>query len=80
MHMSIPGPIPGVLQAAESTASASSGQKSKPSKHKVARVRTKDEEQTAYGRVFLGSGRINEYITFNKLGEGTFGYVSLCDC
>lgn len=74
MHMSIPAPIPGALQAAESTASASSGQKSKPPKHKVARVRTKDEEQTAYGRVFLGSGRINEYITFNKLGEGTFGY------
>ncbi len=49
--------------------------KPKTSKHKVAQVRSKEEERAAYGREFVGSGRINEYTMMNKLGEGTFGYV-----
>jgi serine/threonine-protein kinase BUR1 len=48
-------------------------EKPKTSKHKVAQVRTKEEERAAYGREFVGSGRIKDYIILNKLGEGTFG-------
>ncbi|KAG8861075.1 serine/threonine protein kinase, CMGC, CDC2/CDK sub [Serendipita sp. 411] len=47
----------------------------KPSTHKVANVRSKEDESTAYSREFKGSGRINEYILMQKLGEGTFGEV-----
>ncbi|PVG04134.1 Pkinase-domain-containing protein [Serendipita vermifera] len=40
-----------------------------------AKVRSKEEEREAYGRDFLGSGRLSEYTIMRKLGEGTFGEV-----
>ena len=52
----------------------------KPVSHKVAKVRTKEEEREMYGREFVGSGRIKDYIILNKLGEGTFGLVNRCLC
>jgi hypothetical protein len=52
-----------------------SKQPTKSSSHKVARVRGKAEEKAAYGREFVGSGRLSEYIIMRKLGEGTFGYA-----
>ena len=45
--------------------------------HKVATVRGKEEEKLFYGREFVGSGRISEYIMMQKLGEGTFGYAAV---
>ncbi|KAG8820658.1 serine/threonine protein kinase, CMGC, CDC2/CDK sub [Serendipita sp. 399] len=57
------------------TPSKERNNESKPSAHKVANVRSKEEEAAAYDREFKGSGRINEYILMQKLGEGTFGEV-----
>ena len=35
--------------------------------------RTREEEQAAYGRVFVGCGQQGDYAVMTKLGEGTFG-------
>jgi hypothetical protein len=51
---------------------ASSAKNSAP---RFAQVRGKEDEREAYGREFVGSGRISEYTIMRKLGEGTFGYV-----
>lgn len=37
--------------------------------------RTREEEEAAYGRTFVGCGRKTDYDYLTKLGEGTFGYV-----
>ena len=37
--------------------------------------RTREQEKEAYGRVFVGCGRKEDYDVMTKLGEGTFGYV-----
>ncbi|TFY54730.1 hypothetical protein EVG20_g9588, partial [Dentipellis fragilis] len=37
--------------------------------------RTREEEQKAYGRQFIGCGRQEDYDATTKLGEGTFGEV-----
>ncbi|KAH9887224.1 kinase-like domain-containing protein [Cubamyces lactineus] len=37
--------------------------------------RTREEEQAAYGRVFVGCGQQGDYAVMTKLGEGTFGEV-----
>lgn len=63
-----PVPPPEVKTDLQSTKSAKAS-------HKVATVRGKEEERLAYGREFVGSGRISEYIMMQKLGEGTFGEV-----
>lgn len=39
--------------------------------------RTRKQELEAYGRVFLGCGQQSDYDATAKLGEGTFGYVSV---
>ncbi len=39
--------------------------------------RTREEEMTAYGRVFQGCGQQSDYEVTTKLGEGTFGYIIL---
>lgn len=44
--------------------------------HKIAQIRSRKEEKMVYGREFIGSGRLGEYIIGTKLGEGTFGYVA----
>ena len=41
--------------------------------------RTRKQELEAYGRVFLGCGQQCDYDATAKLGEGTFGYVSVFD-
>ncbi|KAI0777181.1 kinase-like domain-containing protein [Trametes elegans] len=37
--------------------------------------RTREQEQEAYGRVFVGCGQQSDYAVLTKLGEGTFGEV-----
>ncbi|PIL27727.1 transporter [Ganoderma sinense ZZ0214-1] len=37
--------------------------------------RTREQEQQAYGRVFVGCGQQGDYTVMTKLGEGTFGEV-----
>ena len=39
--------------------------------------RSREEEQKAYGHIFVGCGRQDDYDATTKLGEGTFGYVYL---
>ncbi|KAL7284009.1 hypothetical protein ACG7TL_001282 [Trametes sanguinea] len=37
--------------------------------------RTREQEQEAYGRIFVGCGQQSDYAVLTKLGEGTFGEV-----
>ncbi|TFK86661.1 Pkinase-domain-containing protein [Polyporus arcularius HHB13444] len=37
--------------------------------------RTREEEEEAYGRTFVGCGQQSDYTVLTKLGEGTFGEV-----
>ena len=39
--------------------------------------RSREDEQKAYGRMFVGCGRQEDYDVTTKLGEGTFGFVRL---
>jgi serine/threonine-protein kinase BUR1 len=39
--------------------------------------RARKEEMEAYGRSFVGCGFQDDYEVTTKLGEGTFGWVSL---
>lgn len=39
--------------------------------------RTREQEQQAYGRVFVGCGQQSDYTVMTKLGEGTFGCVAI---
>jgi serine/threonine protein kinase len=38
-------------------------------------LRAREEEKAAYGRVFVGCGKREDYELTTKLGEGTFGEV-----
>ncbi|KAI0064903.1 Pkinase-domain-containing protein [Artomyces pyxidatus] len=52
---------------------ASGRQGRRPNRHGP--YRTREEEQKAYGRMFVGSGQQSDYDATTKLGEGTFGEV-----
>ena len=83
---SSPRPIPPALPRKESEIRAAAApeqtQRVSESKPVVARkpkrkpvYRTREDEQAAYGRIFVGCGQQSDYAILTKLGEGTFGYV-----
>ncbi|KAI0711430.1 kinase-like domain-containing protein [Earliella scabrosa] len=83
---SSPRPLPSALPRKESEVRAAATpeqmQRVSESKPVVARkpkrkpvYRTREDEQAAYGRIFVGCGQQSDYAILTKLGEGTFGEV-----
>jgi serine/threonine-protein kinase BUR1 len=82
--MSPPAPVAEEPEEGEVTSSGSASRTNpvrtfteRPSKRQRCEPvhRSREEEQKAYGRIFIGCGRQDDYDATTKLGEGTFGYV-----
>ncbi|KAI0698061.1 kinase-like domain-containing protein [Cerioporus squamosus] len=74
--------LPRVESEVRAAAAPEQHQTAGPSKPTVARKpkrkpvhRTREEEEAAYGRTFVGCGQQSDYTVLTKLGEGTFGEV-----
>ena len=68
---------PSTSTVAPATTMATSAEKStKNGKRMRTPVKwTREQEKSAYGRVFIGCGKKDDYDVMTKLGEGTFGCV-----